>query len=481
MKRLLLLFALLVLIQSHAQIGVMGQKVSSPEYTRGEYFGYSLSTSGDFTFIGTNDLSSGSHQTSKAGTAYVMKKDSAGTWHFFQNLSSPDKHDYDRFGERVFVEGNSAIVSAFRHELGVNGVSRSEEAGAVYYYEFEDTAWVFKQKIVAKDRGRFKQFGVQIALKGNVMLIGSNGDRAGVPGYNGRNSHAGSAYVFIKDSTGHWYQHQKLMASDKAHRASFGGSVAMSEDFLVIGAPGDSWLGNHEYVNMGGAAYIFKKDSLGMWFETQKLRGHNQQKLDSFGWGIGVSDSSLIIGANLEEVVDSNGDTIQDAGAAYVYVLDSNSNWNELYRMTACDPSHRASFGYAISINDDKGIIGAPHSVEFEKYMAGAAYFYYRTSEGYWQQTTKVTEDIPGVDFRFGSVTAISDSTYLISSHRSGRRMYNGPTHKKWGETFILNDFPNVINCKSSKLLTYSIAPDLTRITEPADDTLIEEEIVIAD
>lgn len=284
MKKLLLLITLLFLGKSFAQMGIWSQKVSSPEFTRGEYFGYSLSTSGDFTFIGTNDLSSGSHQTSKAGTAYVMKRDSSGTWHFFQNISSPDKHDYDRFGERVFVDGNRAIVSAFRNKTNANGVSNSEEAGAVYYYEFTDSTWVFKQKIVANDRGRFKQFGVQIAMKGDVMLIGSNGDQAGVPGYNVRNSHAGSAYVFMRDSSGFWNQYQKLTASDKAHRASFGGSVALNDDYLIVGAPGDSWLGNHEYVNMGGAAYIFKKDSLGRWFESQKLRGHNQQKMDSFGW-----------------------------------------------------------------------------------------------------------------------------------------------------------------------------------------------------
>ncbi len=290
------------------------------------------------------------------------------------------------------------------------------------------------------------------------MVIGANGDMAGLPGYNDRNSHAGSAYVFKRDSTGKWHQFQKLLPSVQGHRATFGGYLAFSGKYIVIGAAEDSWAGSRDnYVDLGGAAFVFKEDSTGLWVETQKLTGHSRKVRDRFGWGMGISDSMLLIASSNEEVVTMNGDTLIDAGAVYSYRLDSNGVWQEMERITACSPRAYAIFGFSVSVSNNKAIIGAPHSNEAGHRMAGAAYFYYLTDYGYWQGTSKVLEENPQKDFRFGQETALSEDCFIIAAPRSGSSRGGGPVHKKWGEVYILNTFPKAIKCAAEKLSTYSL------------------------
>ena len=69
----------------------------------------------------------------------------------------------------------------------------------------------------------------------------------------------GSAYVFVR-SGGVWSQQQKLENPDPSERDSFGESVAISGETVVVGASGDDGA---EQLDLG-SAYVFVRSG-GVW------------------------------------------------------------------------------------------------------------------------------------------------------------------------------------------------------------------------
>ena len=65
---------------------------------------------------------------------------------------------------------------------------------------------------------------------------------------------AGAAHIFERQSNGSWTQKQKLIASDKQEGDNFGKSVAIYNNYAIVGAPWEDANG----VKYAGAAYIFE-------------------------------------------------------------------------------------------------------------------------------------------------------------------------------------------------------------------------------
>ncbi len=106
----------------------------------------------------------------------------------------------------------------------------------------------------------------------------------------------------------------KLLASDGASGDTFGGSVAVSGDTVVVGAYRDDDNGN-----TSGSAYVFERDEGGAdaWGEVKKLLASDGASRDEFGFSVAVSGDTAVIGAWLD---DDNGSA---SGSAYVFELDS--------------------------------------------------------------------------------------------------------------------------------------------------------------
>ncbi|MCB9865614.1 MAG: hypothetical protein H6816_03135 [Phycisphaerales bacterium] len=72
----------------------------------------------------------------------------------------------------------------------------------------------------------------------------------------------------------------------------------------------------------GGAAYFFRKDG-GSWRQQAKLVPFDNTVPDLFGFSVGMSRNTLIMGAPQHRPVQQSG------GAAYIYALASDCNINE--------------------------------------------------------------------------------------------------------------------------------------------------------
>ena len=87
------------------------QKITASDGASDDYFGYSVSISGDTAIVGAygND-----DKGSYSGSAYVFVR-SGTTWTEQQKLTASDGAAYDIFGESVSISGDTAIVGA-RHD-----------------------------------------------------------------------------------------------------------------------------------------------------------------------------------------------------------------------------------------------------------------------------------------------------------------------------------------------------------------------------
>ena len=161
--------------------------------------------------------------------------------------------------------------------------------------------WVQKAKLTASDGEEWDWFGTSVAISGDTVVVGADDDVIGT------NTDQGSAYVFVR-SGDTWTQTAKLTASDGAADDSFGHSVAISGDTVVVGADGDD--------NNKGSAYVFEKPAAG-WAnmtQTAKLTASDGEDYDHFGYSVAISGDTVVVGAPL---ADGGGNCYK--GSAYVF------------------------------------------------------------------------------------------------------------------------------------------------------------------
>ena len=291
-------------------------------------FGQSVSISGDRALIGAHLYE---EDNLFSGAAYIFDFDGT-TWNQSALLIANDASSFDEFGFSVSLDGDRALVSA-----RLDDDKGSNAGSAVYIFDFDGTNWNQTQKLTANDGAPGDDFGYSVSLKGNRALVGAEANDD-----NGNAS--GSAYVFDFDGA-IWSQTQKLTASDGQLGDQFGFSVSLSGDRALIGVFADDDLGVD-----AGSAYIFDFDGAN-WNETQKLTASDGDESDTFGWSVSLDGSRALISARRDGENGVNG------GAAYVFDFDG-TNWNESEKLTASDGEAGYIFGYSVSLEKDRALIG---------------------------------------------------------------------------------------------------------------------------
>ena len=237
-------------------------------------------------------------------------------------------------------------------------------------------------KLTASDGGEFDLFGGSVAISGDTVVVGApNNDP-------GETFDQGSAYVFVKPGGG-WVngtQTAKLTSSDGAESDLLGSSVAVSGDTAVIAAPGDDVGAQDDQ----GSAYVYVKPGGGWGNATQtaKLTGSGGQPFDAFGTSVAISGDTIVSRAQY-------GDTIAaDRGAAYVFVKPGGGwvNGTQTAKLSASDGADFDQFGESVSLSGDTAVVGARNG-DGTNADQGAAYVFVKPGGGWVNgtQTAKLT------------------------------------------------------------------------------------------
>ena len=148
--------------------------------------------------------------------------------------------------------------------------------------------WSEIDRLLASDGAAGDSFGASVSICGDTIVIGAaNDDDSGTD--------SGSAYVFQWNESD-WVQVAKLLPSDGAWTSYFGCAVSISGDTVVVGA-----LGDEDAAFMAGSAYVFTRPTSG-WsgtcYESAKLLASDGVMLDMLGVSVSVSGETIVVGAD---------------------------------------------------------------------------------------------------------------------------------------------------------------------------------------
>jgi hypothetical protein len=341
------------------------QKIVASDRASADGFGFSVSISGDYVIVGAHleahDAAGGSPLTA-AGSAYIFKKNGAGSWIEVEKIVANDRGGGDYFGYSVSISGDYAIVGAYTENNDATGTgSPLTGAGSAYIFKNDGASWTQFQKIVANDRGGGDYFGYSVSISGDYAIVGAyteNEDATGGSPLTG----AGSAYIF-KNNGASWTQFQKIVASDRGGGDYFGHSVSISGDYAIVGAytEKEDAAGAGPALTGAGSAYIFKNNGVGSWIELQKIVASDRASGDYFGYSVSISGDYAIVGAYTENEDAGGINTATGAGSAYIFKKDQDgiNNWGQLQKIVASDRASGDYFGYSVSISGDYTIVGA--------------------------------------------------------------------------------------------------------------------------
>lgn len=319
------------------------QKLLASDGAANDYFGYSVAISGDSSVIvvGAHFDDDGG---SSSGSTYVFAKQTNGSYIESQKLTASDGAMGDYFGCSVAINGDGSVIAIGAYWDDDKG----ENSGSVYVFTKQSSgSYTQSQKLTANDGAKDDYFGYSVAISSDssVIVVGSQRDDA-------KGMYSGSAYAFTKQSNGSYVQSQKLTANDGAAGDYFGQSVAVTTNgsIVAVGAYLDDDKGNNS-----GAAYVFTKQLDGLYTQSQKLLASDGASGDGFGISIAVSSDGTVVAVGSY----GDGDRGDYSGSAYVFTKQSNGLYTQSQKLLASDGAAGDYFGYSVTVSRDGSTIAA--------------------------------------------------------------------------------------------------------------------------
>jgi hypothetical protein len=196
---------------------LLEQKLVSPDADPSDYFGFSVSASGDAALIGAyldDDLGS------NTGAAYVFRDDGS-SWSMEQKLTADLDVNGELFGYAAALDGDAAVIGAYRTDVyDIN-------SGAAYVFRHDGSSWDQEARISGTVAN--EQLGYTVDISGDTLVAGTPQDRG-----NGAGSGAANVYRFDGSS---WALEGIVVAADGADGDKLGYAVAISQAGILAGAP----------------------------------------------------------------------------------------------------------------------------------------------------------------------------------------------------------------------------------------------------
>lgn len=328
------------------------------------------------------------------------------SFEFKHVLGASDAAADGHFGSVVAMSGAYVAVTATSYDNFGNCV---DSYGQVYVYRTTD-GLVFNEntefKLNASDGTVCDQFGSALAIDGDILLVGARSAACGES-----NGNCGAVYVFGADAGGSWTQVATLVAANATEGDEFSAAVAISSDYAVIGAVKDDDGGSNS-----GAAYVFERYADG-WLQVDKLVAEDADSTDHFGSAVAISGDYMVVGAFQDNPTSSGSSS--GYGAAYVFGRDGEGSWSQVDKLVAADASAYDHFGWSVAISGTIVVIGTPGDeptgAGTEYGGTGAAYVFGQNIDGSWTQKDKLTAD-DSTAYRFGISVAIDGGIVVVGA-----------------------------------------------------------------
>lgn len=247
-----------------------------------------------------------------------------------QAIFTPGVSGFTGYGSVVAIDDSVAVVGARNYQNN----------GAAFVYRLSGITWMLDETLTAADGASGDNFGRSVAVSGNNIVVGADGDDNGT----------GAVYLFSWLG-GNWSEQDKFVAAGSNTGDALGSAVALKGDTMLCTAP-NHYNGTVGFTGTGYATSILG----GTVTHLQTLMAANDEWdfYDDFGVSAAIADDgSLLIGASGSSVSGV------DCGAVYPWYGHAGA-WSRMAPIFPETPSSGERFGTAIATWGDKVSIGSP-------------------------------------------------------------------------------------------------------------------------
>jgi len=302
-------------------------KLTASDGAGGDSLGVSVAVDGDTIVAGANTLQ---------GSVYTFAR-TGGDRTQTAKLTASDGAAADQLGSSVAVDGDTIVAGAYLDDFGANG-----NQGSVYTFARTGGDRTQAAKLTASDGATGDNLGSSVAVDGDTIVAGANGDAVGA------NGDQGSVYTFAR-AGGDRTQTARLIASDGAPSDALGNSVAVDGDTIVAGANGDDVGANANQ----GSVYTFARAG-GDRTQTARLIASDGAPSDALGNSVAVDGDTIVAGANGDDV-GANA----DQGSVYTFAR-AGGDRTQTARLIASDGAAGDQLGSSVAVDGDAIVAGAP-------------------------------------------------------------------------------------------------------------------------
>jgi hypothetical protein len=253
-------------------------------------------------------------------------------------------------------------------------------------------------------------FGLSVALSGDYIAVGAPYD----PYYNDQQT--GAVYLFRRQGR-RWIEHVKLTVPGEMWN-KFGHSVALDGDVLAAGAP--YLIDGHVGEGGPGAVYIYRRDDRDtpedptddLWLQEAVLTSPQGYVDRSFGWLVAMSHGLLATGHFWADTVE-----------LFRWKPSEPETWQHEATFTA--PELGRGFGSAMDVNGDRVVVGAYYNTE----APGSAYVFAKQETGWIKEDVLSPTDHTTPD-GFGFSVSLSGNHIVVGTNIGRAYIYQrkGPT-----------------------------------------------------
>ena len=354
---------------------------------------------------------------------------------------------FDDFGVSVSLDGDTLAVGADNEgsrATGVGGDQADDSAthsGAVYIFRRTGPIWAHEAYVKASNTDALDGFGSSVSLSGDTLAVGAFGESSAATGIGGNQadnsaSSSGAVYVFTRTGTT-WSQQAYLKASNTGAGDSFGFSVSLSGNTLVVGAyreasnaTGIDGNQTDNSATESGAVYVFTRTGT-TWAQQAYVKASNTDADDVFGYSVSVSGDTLAVGALYESSAATGiggnqaDNSASSSGAVYVFTR-TGTTWSQQAYLKASNTDVNDHFGDVVSLSGDTLAVSAcgeasaatgvdGNQADNSAMVAGAVYAFTRTGTT-WSQQAYLKASNTGANDNFGHSLALSGDVLVVGS-----------------------------------------------------------------
>jgi hypothetical protein len=326
----------------------------------------------------------------------------------------------DEFGKALALSEKVLVVGARFESSNLVGADNDDapRSGAVYVFDVAGAAArevnVLKEPMPVAEQ----EFGTSVAASSGLIAVGIPRESStargiddathdeGAPG-------SGAVWTFARSRGNEWSWKSYVKSANSDALDAFGNSVAMHEDYLIVGAPYEQSASptdptDNSHFDGSGAAYVFERSGETLQ-QVAYLKAPVPNPEAEFGYAVAVNKGFFAVGARSDE----------GSGSVFVYrEADGDIVFDGKLKASNADPGD--TFGYAVAISGNTVVVGAPGEASDGEDPngapgAGAAYVFER-QDGTWSQVALLKSPVPRELDDFGRRVAICGDNIVIGA-----------------------------------------------------------------